>query len=386
MAALTAVTAQAQLYWNTNGTSASWNSSNWGNSATGPFASPWVSSNDVVFSATSTLTNFTTTIGNITVNANTTIIANGTVSSKSGGSIVDVADGATFNWGSQSRSTSANKWTKNGGGIWNVGSGGSSDGQVGSFFTLNAGTVIASGQRAFGGTNSLLTINGGTIQSSGGSTFANTNIVWGGNFTLTGSGNDVYNGSVSLGAATRTITNTATGLRTFNGSISASASDAGITLAGTGTTTLGGTNTYTGSTTLTGGKLNLADNAQLRFKIGLNGINNQLVNNGGTISLDGDFVFDLSGAGTTIGDSWTLATGTINYSGSLGNFSVLSTAGAFTETSAGSGIWSREENNVTYQFSELNSVLTVVPEPSTYALLAISGIGFAGYVMRRRRR
>ena len=30
--------------------------------------------------------------------------------------------------------------------------------------------------------------------------------------------------------------------------------------------------------------------------------------------------------------------------------------------------------------------LNVVPEPSTYAMLAMAGVGFAGYVVRRRRR
>jgi len=29
---------------------------------------------------------------------------------------------------------------------------------------------------------------------------------------------------------------------------------------------------------------------------------------------------------------------------------------------------------------------TAVPEPSTYAMLALAGAGFAGYVIRRRRR
>lgn len=142
---------------------------------------------------------------------------------------------------------------------------------------------------------------------------------------------------------------------------------------------MAGANTYTGNTTVTGGQLNLADNAQLRFTIGGNGINNQLVNSGGTISLDGDFVFDLTGAGTTLGNSWTLATGSINYSGSLGTFSVASTGGAFTEVST--GVWTRDENSVTYQFSELTSQLSVVPEPSTVAMLGFAAAGIGAHMI-----
>lgn len=252
-------------------------------------------------------------------------------------------------------------------------------------FTLNAGTVVASGGNSFGGANSLLTINGGAITLTNGPIIANTNIVIGGNFALQGTAAAAsLVGSVSLGSSTRTITNTAAGNRTFSGNISASSASTGLTFAGTGTTTLAGTNTYTGDTTVTGGKLNLADNAQLRFTIGLNGINNQLVNSSGTISLDGDFVFDLSGAGTIAGNSWTIATGSINYGGSLGTFSVLSTSGAFNEVST--GVWERTENSVTYQFSELSSVLSVVPEPSTLAMLGLAAVGFGAHVIRRRRR
>lgn len=251
-------------------------------------------------------------------------------------------------------------------------------------FTLNAGTVTATGGNSFGGSNSILNINGGVISLGTVSSIGNNTINIGGDFSFAGTANTAFTGNVSLGSATRSITNTATGSRTFSGAITASSASAGLTLAGTGTTTLGGINTYTGNTTVTGGRLNLADNAQLRFTIGGDGINNQLVNSGGTISLDGDFVFDLSGAGTTIGNSWTLATGSINYAGALGTFSVASTGGAFNEIS--SGIWTRDENSVTYQFSELNSQLSVVPEPSTYALLALSQLGFAAHVIRRRRR
>lgn len=373
----------AQLYWNTNGASASWTNANWGSSTNGPFTTAWSASSDVIFSAASTASFATTTVGNMTVDANTTISNGGTLSSKSGGSTVTVADGVTLTWNSQNRSTTGanNIWTKNGNGTWSIGAGTLSDPNSGAAFTLNAGTVIVSGSRAFGGPNSVLTINGGTIQSSGGTTFANSSVALGGNFGFTGSGNDIYSGAVSLGSASRTITNTATGLRTFSGVISGSSSSAGLTFAGTGTNTLSGANTYTGDTEVTGGRLNLADNAQLRFAIGASGVNNQLINSGGTINLDGDFVFDLTSAGTTDNDSWTIATGTIGYNSS---FSVASTLGAFTDM--GSNIWERTENSKTYRFTESTSILTVIPEPATLVLLTLTGVGFGGYAFRRRMR
>ena len=254
--------AHAALYWNTNGTSATWTDAVWWTNATGTNTSAWLPSSDVVFGVSSnginSATFATTIVGDITVNGNTTITAANTLSSKTGGSTVTVASGVTLTWTKQSRSTTANKWIKNGAGAWDIGAPQGSGGGVGSFFTLNEGTVIVSGALAFGATNSLLTINGGTIQSSGGSIFANTNVVFGGNFGFTGSGNDNYVGSVSLGSLTRTITNTATGLRIFSGVISGS-SGAGLTLEGTGTTTLAGANTYSGNTTVNGGVLQISN-------------------------------------------------------------------------------------------------------------------------------
>jgi len=65
-------------------------------------------------------------------------------------------------------SASANQagFIKNGDGIWNIGAQPNAYNAANSGFTLNAGTVIVSGNSSFGGANSLLTINGGTIQSS----------------------------------------------------------------------------------------------------------------------------------------------------------------------------------------------------------------------------
>lgn len=63
------------------------------------------------------------------------------------------------------------------------------------------------------------------------------------------------------------------------------------------------------------------------------------------------------------GGTYTLATYTLDLGGSVANNQFTSGVGA----TGGQGF-------------------TTVPEPSTYALLAMSGIGMAGYVIRRRRR
>jgi fibronectin-binding autotransporter adhesin len=383
--------AQAQiLYWNTNGVSAGWTAANWGTAPEGPFTTTWGAGNAAVFSANSTNNFLSSTIGNVTVSNGVSVkVSNNQTLTLGGVRTFDIGSGSLLDWQSQSQSTgAANEGAgliKTGAGTlnWGAGPGTMATPRFNGGFTINAGTVIVSGDRAFG--YGALNLNGGALSSSGTRNFTNA-VNLGGSIELQGTGTSTFSGAVALGSSTRTLTNTASAPRIFSGDVTASSATAGLTLAGTGTTTLGGTNTYTGNTTLTGGRLNLADNAQLRFTIGGNGINNQLINSGGTVSLDGDFVFDLTGASTTLDDAWTLAIGAISYAGSLGTFSVLSTAGAFTETSLGSGVWTREQNGTTYQFSELNSVLSVVPEPSTYALLSLAAVGIGAHIIRRRRR
>ena len=71
-----------------------------------------------------------------------------------------------------------------------------------------------------------------------------------------------------------------------------------------------------------------------RAVIGADGLNNQLSGTG-TANLNGAFNLDLSGAITTVGNSWTLvdvANLTKNF---WANFTVTSTAGAFTEGPSG---------------------------------------------------
>lgn len=141
---------------------------------------------------------------------------------------------------------------------------------------MNAGTVSVTGQNGFG--TAALAINGGTINSSGSTTFLVTSITIGGNFALTGTGNNIYTADVSLGSATRTITNNSTGNRTFSGIISGS-SGAGLTFNGIGNTTLSGANTYNGTTTLNGGTLSLnSSNALQNSTLNTGASGSQVVN------------------------------------------------------------------------------------------------------------
>jgi len=248
----------ATQYWNTSGTGGSWTTAGtWGNSASGPFTSAWAASNDVVFggSAAAVATFATTTVGNITVNTDTTVTQGGTLSFKTGGSTVDVAAGKTLTWTGQGWTTAAAQIiTKSGSGTWNIAAQGNAL-AAGSSFTLGAGTVIVTGNNSLGGANAALNINGGNIQSTGTRAFANSAITIGGDFENSGTGTATYSGTVSLGAATRTINNTQTGKRVYSGVISGVGGGLTITGAGLGETFIGNTaNTFSGPVAIVNGK------------------------------------------------------------------------------------------------------------------------------------
>jgi autotransporter-associated beta strand protein len=269
----------AQQYWRTDNSSATWTGANWSNPASSTGGSAWVGSSNVIFSDNSTVTFASATVGNVTVAAGKTVTVSqaGTLTNPSGSLVTtyDIGDNATLTWTSQGVSSNSGAgFIKNGNGTWNRGSGGGNNYTGG--FTLNAGTVIVSSQRGFG--TAALAINGGTINSSGSTTFSVTSVTIGGNFALTGTGNDIYTADVSLGSATRTITNNSTGNRIFSGIISGS-SGAGLTFNGTGNTTLSGANTYNGTTTLNGGTLSLnSTNALQNSTLNTGAAGSQVVN------------------------------------------------------------------------------------------------------------
>ena len=315
----------AEQYWRTDGASGgTWTSTNWSNPASATGGTAWGSGNDAFFTAGSTLTFVTSTLfRNVTLSDGiaVTITAAGTASA--GAHIYDIRTGSSLTWQSQNFTANGTSFTKNGQGTWNIGAIGNA---YSGGFTLNAGTVIVTGTNSLGAGS--LSINGGTIQSSGSTAFAPTSITVGGDFALSGTGDDTWNGNVDIGSATRTITNgtSSNATRTFTGTISGAA---GLTFeggGGSGAVVLSGSNNYLGVTTVNEGVVKL-DGGTTADPI--------LKNTGGVVLTTGGTLL-FSGAGDTNNKLHTAATvtlggGTLNTGGLNG---LDQTVGALTLTAS----------------------------------------------------
>lgn len=136
-------------------------------------------------------------------------------------------------------------------------------------------------------------------------------------------------------------------------------------------------NTYNGSITLMGSadaraRLNFADNSLMNFVIGASGVNNK-ISGTGTLTLNGDFKLDLTGASTNVGDSWTIAGATSQ------TFSDTFTVLGFVDI--GGNLWDKTANGALYEFSESDGKLIVIPEPATMVLLGLGSLA----LLRRRK-
>lgn len=261
---------QAEQFWNTNGTSAAWNASNWGASGAGPFTNPWTNLNNANFTANSAITVVTaSTVGNIIVTNASTVTLAPTNTFNTGGAVrtIDVGTGSVLNFAGQAISTAAGTgFIKSGAGEWIVTSGGTYPGG----FTLNAGTMTVGGVNAMGGAaGNTLTLNGGILRTNTATARDFTGkfaggIVFGGDFEIGlaangGAGNLTFNNNVSIGGTTRNITNNSAGNTIFSGVISGTGT-AGITVLGNGSgaLTFQGANTYSGPTTISGSVLSVS--------------------------------------------------------------------------------------------------------------------------------
>jgi|UPI000486C03B autotransporter-associated beta strand protein len=132
----------------------------------------------------------------------------------------------------------------------------------------------------FGGTAGTVTVDAGGVIAND-ITFNTANYI-------------LQGGKISLNGTTPTISNAVAA--TINSEI---AGTAGLVKSGAGTLTLGGANTYTGTTTMTGGTLTLS------------GGNNRLATTG-TVSFAGSSTLDLGGNSQTLSNLSVTAGGTVN--------------------------------------------------------------------------
>jgi len=131
-------------------------------------------------------------------------------------------------------------------------------------------------------------------------------------------------------------------------------------------------NTFTGSL-VNHGRLVLADGANLNFVVGANGVNNSVSGTGPETTFDGRFAFDLSGASTNVGDSWTIVTASPRSFG--GTFAVdgFDLVGGGT----GAGKWQAAAKGAIYSFDTASGVLQVVTDFATDTnVVAYSSVGF----------
>lgn len=258
---------------------------------------------------------------------------------------------------------------------------------MGTFQIQEGSVVVVNSATALGNTTYGTTVaNGASLQffNSTGSEIANSEQITLANGAelagTTATSINTLNGAITLsgGTAKIRVENSGTGTLKIGGAISGTG---GIEKISAGNLLLTATNTYTGNTTVTGGMLTLDDNAELRFVIGADGVNNT-IDGVGNLVLNGDFRFDLTGASTIVGNSWqVLNVGTLTETFG-GTFQALSTLGSFTNNA---GIWTITENSATYQFSQATGILTVVPEPSTWGALLAAALFAMAFIRRRRR-
>ncbi len=265
--------------------------------------------------------------------AGATLVFNST--NETVGSIASSGTDGAINLGANTITTGGNNASTSFGGV--IG------GTGGSLNKAGIGTMtLTSNQTYTGGT----TVSAGTLLLASGVTLASTNIQ-----VSTGASLDASASGLTIGSG-KTLGGTGTiiGAVTVDGNLNPGNSPGDLTF--NDALTLGGTSTLTLEITgITGGSFDrlLGDNTN-------------------TLSLGGTLAFNNTGYVATLGDTITVFS---NWNAISGSFA------SFTGTDLGGGL-SWDTSNLA-----VNGSLSVIPEPSTWALLAL---GMTTMVVFRRRR
>ena len=287
-----------------------------------------------------------------------------------------------------------------------------------------AGTLTLGGANSYSG---LTTISGGTLQVGNSGTTGSIagNVVNNSTLIFNRSDASTYSGLISgtgavtkQGAGTLTLggNNSYTGGTTISGGV--------LALSGTGSIGTGGLNLGTTGTpgvfdlsALTGGTYSLPANGNLAGAGTLSGSGKSLAalgslapgNSAGTITVGSGFSLNLSNSGSSVfeitspaftagtfdlvnGDGSVVFGGILNLAFSGGSYAdgtdVLQ---IFAATGGRSGNFSAVNATglaagQSATFNSATGFITVVPEPSTIALMASAGAGLAGMMRWRKRR
>lgn len=200
---------------------------------------------------------------------------------------------------------------------------------------VSGGTLNINNAAALGPVTNTLAISGGTIDNTSIAAITTSNypLTLNGDFTFTGTQNlNLGTGAISLGTAAgtnRQITVTTSTSTLTLGGVIANGTANGITKAGAGALTLTATNTYTGSTSILGGTLAIAADAQLGTAPATATPGMIVFNNGGKLSvstsgttinanrgmaLNGNGVLEATGANNLIYKGLVTGTGQITLS------------------------------------------------------------------------